>query len=264
MTPMTNADAPVLVERDGAVAHLVLNRPQHLNAIDEAMAQAFASACTELAHDASVRAVVLRGAGRSFGAGGDLAAFRVAPQAAALATIEPMHRGLRLLAAMDAPVIASLHGSVAGGSLSLAMGCDLAIAADDARFNLAYINVAASCDVGGSWHLPRLVGLRRAMQIALLGETLGAAEALAMGLINRSVPAAELVSSTQVLAQRLAAGPTLAHGRMKRLLRASFDNDLSTQLDQERDAFQASAGTQDFNEALAAFFGRRKPTFTGR
>ena len=165
---------------------------------------------------------------------------------------------------MDAPVIASLHGSVAGGSLSLALGCDLALAADDARFNLAYVNVAASCDVGGSWHLPRLVGLRRSMQIALLGETLGAAEALAMGLINRSVPAAELVSSTQVLAQRLAAGPTLAHGRMKRLLRASFDNDLSTQLDQERDAFQASAGTQDFNEALAAFFGRRKPTFTGR
>jgi len=260
---MTEAQEPILLQRDGAVAHLVLNRPKQLNAIDVAMARAFEAACKTLAADASVRAVVLRGAGRCFGAGGDLAAFREQPQATALAVIEPMHAGLRCLAALDAPVIASLQGSVAGGAMSLALGCDLAIAADDARFNLAYVNVAASCDVGGSWHLPRLVGQRRAMEIALLGDSLDAAEALAMGLVNRVVPAAELAAATTVLAQRLAQGPTLALGRMKRLLRASFDHDLATQLDLEREGFHACAGTRDFGEALAAFFARRSPHFTG-
>ena len=254
----------ILLQREGAIARLVLNRPQQLNAIDVAMAEAFAAACATLEADRSVRVVVLSGAGRCFGAGGDLASFRSEPQATALRVIEPMHQGLRRLAGMDAPVIASLHGSVAGGSLSLALGCDLAIAADDAKFNLAYVNVAANCDVGGSWHLPRLVGLRRAMQIALLGETFLAPEALSMGLVNRVVPAAELAATTQALAERLAQGPTLALGRMKRLLRASFDNELSTQLDLERDAFHASAGTQDFAEALNAFFDRRKPAFQGR
>ena len=254
----------ILLQREGAIARLVLNRPQQLNAIDVAMAEAFAAACATLEADRSVRVVVLSGAGRCFGAGGDLASFRSEPQATALRVIEPMHQGLRRLAGMDAPVIASLHGSVAGGSLSLVLGCDLAIAADDAKFNLAYVNVAANCDVGGSWHLPRLVGLRRAMQIALLGETFLAPEALSMGLVNRVVPAAELAATTQALAERLAQGPTLALGRMKRLLRASFDNELSTQLDLERDAFHASAGTQDFAEALNAFFDRRKPAFQGR
>jgi 2-(1,2-epoxy-1,2-dihydrophenyl)acetyl-CoA isomerase len=258
------SNEPILLQREGAIARLVLNRPQQLNAMDVAMAEAFAAACATLEADRSVRVVVLSGAGRCFGAGGDLASFRSEPQATALRVIDPMHEGLRRLASMDAPVIASLHGSVAGGSLSLALGCDLAIAADDAKFNLAYVNVAANCDVGGSWHLPRLVGLRRAMQIALLGDTYLAPEALSMGLVNRVVPAAELAATTQALAERLAQGPTLALGRMKRLLRASFDNELSTQLDLERDAFHASAGTQDFAEALNAFFDRRKPAFQGR
>ncbi len=261
---LTSSSEPVRLLRDGAVAHLVLNRPQQLNAIDIATARAFDAACAAIEADRSVRAVVLRGEGRSFGAGGDLAAFRSDAQATALAIIEPMHAGLRRLAAIDAPVIASLHGSVAGGSMSLALGCDLAIAADNTRLNLAYVGVAASCDVGGSWHLPRLIGLRRAMAVALLGETISAPEALAMGLVNRVVPAAELAAATDALAQRLAAGPTLAHGRMKRLLRAAFDHDLGAQLDLERDAFHASAGTADFAEALDAFFARRPPNFNGR
>lgn len=255
--------APVLLERDGAVAHLILNRPEQLNAVDEAMALAFHRACETLHHDPSVRAVVLRGAGRCFGAGGDLSAFRAEPLTAAKAIIEPMHSGLQLLAGLNAPVIASLHGSVAGGSLSLALGCDLAIAADNAKLNLAYVKVAASCDVGGSWHLPRLVGLRRAMEIALLGQTYDAAQALAMGLVNQVVAADALATATAELAQRLANGPTQAHGRIKRLLRASHENDLPTQLDLESEAFQASTGTADFAEALDAFFNRRAPHFTG-
>lgn len=256
-------NTPLRLEREGAIARIVFNRPEQLNAIDVETANAFDHACQTLEEDNTVRVVVIRGEGRSFGAGGDLRAFAHAPQATALAIIEPMHRALLCLTRMRAPVIASLQGSVSGGSLSLAMGCDLAIAATDARFNLAYVNVAASCDVGGSWHLPRLVGLRRAMEIALLGPTISAELALSWGLINQTVPAAELQAATDALALRLANGPTAAYGRMKRLLRVAQQNDLPTQLDLERDGFFESAGTDDFREALQAFFERRAPTFQG-
>jgi len=254
---------PLRLEREGAIARIVFNRPQQLNAIDIATATAFDRACAHLEKDPSVRVVVLKGEGRSFGAGGDLRAFQMDPQSTALAVIDPMHRGLLRLARLSAPVIASLQGSVSGGSLSLAMGCDLAIAADDARFNLAYVNVAASCDVGGSWHLTRLVGLRKAMEIALLSPTITAEEAHSLGLVNKVVPVSELSSATEALATRLANGPTAAYGRLKRLLRVAQHNDLATQLDLERDGFHQSAGTNDFNEALQAFFERRPPRFVG-
>ena len=261
---MTDTNPPVLLSRDGAIAHLRLNRPEQRNALDESTARAFAEACRMLAADDGVRVVVLSGAGKAFGVGGDLAALRVDSAATAVKLIEPMHEGIKLLTQMNAPVIASLQGVVAGGSLSLAMACDLAIAAEGTRFNLAYVNVAASCDVSGSWHLPRLVGLRNAMQIALLGETFDSTEALRLGLVNRVVPADRLEAETQALAERLAAGPTLALGRLKRLLRQSFDNDLATQLDLEREAFRESAATQDFAEAMTAFFDKRPPRFEGR
>ncbi|WP_151633497.1 enoyl-CoA hydratase/isomerase family protein [Noviherbaspirillum aerium] len=261
---MAQADSPVLLRREGAIAWLVLNRPRNHNALDVAAAQALHACCSELAADAGVRAVVVKGEGGSFGVGGDLASLRNDPPATAMALIEPLHASIRMLAALDAPVIASLRGNVAGGSMSLAMACDLAIAADDAVFNLAYIKVGVSCDLSGSWHLPRLVGLRNAMAIAMLGESLDAQEALRLGLVNKLVPAAEIDVATDALAARLAAGPTLAYGKMKRLMRQSFDNDLSTQLDAERDNFRASAATEDFREALEAFFGKRPPQFSGR
>ena len=171
---------------------------------------------------------------------------------------------MQILEALDAPVIASLQGAVAGGSMSLALSADLAIAAEDASFNLAYTRIGASCDLSSSWHLPRLVGLRRAMEIALLSETIDAAEALRLGLVNRVVAADRLEEETMALARRLAEGPTLAYGRLKRLLRRSFESDLAGQLDAEREAFCASTGTRDFAEGVAAFFGRRKPSFEGR
>ncbi len=256
--------APVLTLRDGGVVVLELNRPQALNAIDVPLARAFHDAVAALAGDAAVRAVVIRGAGRAFGVGGDLAAMRGDAAGVALKLIEPMHAAVRMLHALDAPVIASLHGAVAGGSLSLALACDLAIAADTARFNLAYVGIGASCDLSGSWQLPRLVGLRRALEIALLPEAMGADEAQRIGLVNRVVPAAELEAATLALARRLAAGPTLAQGKLKRLLRASLQNDLPTQLDAERDAFEASTHTADFQEGLAAFFAKRPASFQGR
>lgn len=265
-TPTADAtDAPVLCTLQDGVGRVLFNRPQQLNALDVPAAQAFAQACRRLAAEPGLRVVLLSGAGRGFGAGGDLATFRgEAAEATAGAVIEAMHEGVRLLTGLQAPVIASLHGVVAGGSLSLAMACDLAVAAEGTRFNLAYVNVAANCDVSGSWHLPRLVGLRNALQIALLGETFLADEALRLGLVNRVVPADQLAAETERWVQRFAQGPTLALGKLKRLLRTAFDHDLSTQLDAERDAFKASTRTHDFQEALNAFFDKRPPVFQGR
>lgn len=256
--------ATVVTSIDRGVALLSFERPEAMNALDVPTATAFHAGCRAIAADASVRAVLVRGAGRSFGAGGDLAAMRVDAASVADALIEHLHGGLLLLAALDAPVIAALHGAVAGGSLSLALGCDLAIAAEGTKFNLAYGRIGASCDGSSSWHLPRLVGLRKAMEIALLSEPFDAAEALRLGIVNRVVPADALHAESMALAQRLAAGPTLAYGRMKRLLRASFERDLPGQLDAEREAFVAGTRTHDFAEGLAAFFERRPAVFEGR
>jgi 2-(1,2-epoxy-1,2-dihydrophenyl)acetyl-CoA isomerase len=251
------------VSRDGPIARLQFNRPEALNALDRAAAQDFAHACRDLASDHSVRAVIIAGAGRAFTAGGDLAELRADPTGAAIGLIGPMHEAIVLLAEMRAPVIASLHGAVAGAGLSLALACDFAIAADDTRFTLAYVNIGASCDLSGSWTLPRLVGLRKALEIALLGEPFDAAEALRLGLVNRVVPAAELPAQTLALAQRLANGPAQSIAQMKRLMRISFEHDLRGQLDAERAAFLSCAATADFAEGVDAFIAKREPRFGG-
>ena len=261
---MNDNEAKVLLQRDGAVATLVMNRAAQRNALDIPTAKEFLARCTELAADSGVRAVVLKADGKNFGVGGDLAALRVDSPNTARELVGTMHQAIRLLTNMDAPVIASIQGAVAGGSLSLSLACDLAVAADTAKFNMAYINVAVSCDLSGSWNLPRVVGLRNAMGLALLGDTFDANEALRLGLINKVVPEAELEQATCALARRIAAGPAVAMGRTKRLLRASFNNDLNTHLDRELESFVACAGTSDFAEALDAFFGKRAPEFKGR
>ena len=261
---ITPDPSPVLLTREGGVVTLTLNRPSAMNALDVPTALAFRAACLSLVDDSLVRVVVLRGEGKAFGVGGDLTELQQGSGTTPAGLIDPLHEGVKILAKLNAPVIASLHGVVAGGSLSLSMACDLAIAAEGTHFNLAYANVAANCDVSGSWNLPRLVGLRNAMQIALLSDTFDAAEALRLGLINRVVPADKLQEETLALANRLAVGPTLAYGRLKRLLRQSFETDLVTQLDAERDNFTASSKTADFKEALLAFFAKRRPVFSGK
>ena len=260
---MSAPDPTLLIGRDGDIVRLQFNRPAQLNALDRATAQAFAQACRDIASDQSVRAVIIGGAGRAFTAGGDLAELRADPSGAAIGLIGPMHEAVVLLAEMRAPVIASLHGAVAGAGLSLALACDFAIAAEGTHFTLAYVNIGASCDLAGSWSLPRLVGLRKALEIALLGQPLDAAEALRLGLVNRVVPQAELDAQTLALAQRLASGPAQSIAQMKRLMRISFEHDLRGQLDAERAAFLRCAATHDFAEGLDAFLARRPPRFGG-
>ncbi|MGQ9367842.1 enoyl-CoA hydratase/isomerase family protein [Azospirillum sp. ST 5-10] len=264
---MSKESEPVLLDRAGAVAWLRLNRPQVLNAIDEETAHAFLEACHAVAGDPAVRAVVIAGQGRAFMAGGDLARFRADPDRAAEtagAIIGPLHTALEVLAALPAPVLASVHGAVAGAGMSVALAADLCIAADDARFTLAYARIGATPDGSGTYWLPRLVGLRKAMELALLAETIDAAEALRLGLVNRVVAAAALEAETRALAERLASGPTAAFGRIKRLLHRSATASLADQLAAEEESFRASAATDDFREGVGAFFDKRSPTFHGR
>lgn len=261
---MSDNTSPLLLSREGAVAILRFNRPQALNAIDVSMAQAFLAAVRGLAADPGVRALLLCGEGKGFMAGGDLAVLSADPQGGAAALIGPLHEALQLLATLDLPVIAQVHGVAAGAGLSLMLQADFVLVAKGTRFNLAYVNIGASCDVGASWALPRWVGLRRALEIALLGDMLDADAAERMGLINRVVEADALPAEAMALAQRLAAGPTRALGQLRRLLRGSVERDLPAQLAAEEAAFQACAATADFREGVDAFFARRKPAFQGR
>ena len=196
---------PLLVEREGGIAWLRFNRPERLNAIDAAMAVAFRDAVRTLPGDATLRCVVLAGEGRAFMAGGDITAFGNPDAIASI--MDPMHEALALLADLPVPVLASVQGAAAGGGMSIALAADLCIAADNAKFNLAYLRLGTSPDCGGSWNLARLVGLRRALGIALLEEVLDAPAALALGLVNKVVPAAELAEATAAMARKLAAGP---------------------------------------------------------
>lgn len=261
---MIDSAAPLLHGREGAVAHIRFNRPNVLNAIDSATAAAFLKACQAIAADSDVRAIVISGEGRAFMAGGDIAQFRDDPGSIPTTLIEPMHEALQILTTLRAPVIASVQGAVAGAGMSLVLACDLAIAAENTRFSLAYVNLGTSCDLGASWNLPRLVGLRRALEIALLSDPVDASEALRLGLVNRVVPTGALAEETRMLAGRLASGAPTAQGMLKRLMRESYGRDFHAQLEAEKSGFSHCAATEDFTEAVSAFLAKNMPVFTGR
>ncbi|MBK8324109.1 MAG: enoyl-CoA hydratase/isomerase family protein [Betaproteobacteria bacterium] len=258
---------PVLVERRGACAVLTLNRPEKLNALDGALMDELDRATRAVSEDPDVRAVMVRGAGRAFMAGGDVAAFH-----ANLATLardfpamgQSFHASVKRLRTMDKPVLACVHGAVAGGGLSVMLACDLAIASRDALFSLAYANIGTSPDGGSSFTLPRIVGLRKALELAFLGERIGADQALELGLVNWVVEPAELEARAFDVLERLAAGPTFALARTKALFNETWERPLAAQLDAELAAFTRCVETADFAEGTGAFVGKRKPGFTGR
>lgn len=259
---MGNA-TPLLIHRQGGIATLEFNRPEALNALDVPLSRAFADALRELAADPGLRVLVLKGAGKAFVAGGDLATLQADPTQGANDLLGPLMEAAKLMDQLHAPIVAQVHGAVAGAGMSLMLLCDFVYAAQGARMNLAYINIGASCDIGASWALPRLVGLRHALEIAMLGDNLDAYDALRLGLVNRVYPAAELNAATTALAERLANGPTRAYAQMRRLMRHGLDHDLPAQLQAEADAFLQCARTQDLPEGINAFFEKRPPKFIG-
>lgn len=257
---------PVLVRREGAVAILTLNRPEAANSIDAPLARAFRAALAELDGDASVRALVVEGAGKMFCAGGDLASFAREERGAASyveGLIEDLHAGLEALAGFHAPVIAAVHGAAAGAGLGLAMAADLVVADADSRFVMAYTRSGLTPDGGTSWHLPRLVGLRRALELTLLNRTLTAAEALAEGLVSEVVPQGAAGERARVLAAQLADGPTAAYATARRLLRGSLQSDYHGHLAAEARSIVSSFATEDGLEGVRAFHQRRRPQFNG-
>jgi 2-(1,2-epoxy-1,2-dihydrophenyl)acetyl-CoA isomerase len=262
---------PVLLEVDGGIATVTLNRPQALNALSDDMIPALVEVMAKVEVDAAVRCVVLRGAGDHFMAGGDIKGFHGRLSESTPAErgahfrdkIHSLHPAIVSMRRMPKPVIASLRGAAAGFGLSLALATDLAIAADDAYFTLAYCLIGTSPDGGSSYHLPHIVGVRKAMEIALLGDRFDAKTAQALSLVNWVVPAADLEAETAKLAARLANGPSFALGQTKALINACIDNTLEDQLTLEAESFARSAATGDFAEGVTAFVEKRKPKFTG-
>jgi 2-(1,2-epoxy-1,2-dihydrophenyl)acetyl-CoA isomerase len=266
-TSSTASNSPIVFSRSDGIARIRFNRPGALNAIDEQTARSLCTIADELAKSRDVRVIVMSGTGPAFMAGGDLSCFHQDKARAAQtadAIIKPLNVALMTLSALPQPVIASVHGSVAGAGVSIALACDLCIAATGTQFNLAYARIGASPDAGSTWSLPRVVGTRKALELALLAESLSAEEALSLGIVNRVVPQNALADETETLARRLAAGPAYAYGRIKRLIHSSFERRLEDQLDAEREAFCACAGTTDFAEGLDAFFEKRRPVFRGQ
>lgn len=253
----------VLSWRDGPVAHIRLNKPATFNAVDPVLAAGFVEACRALRDDVQVRAVVLSAQGRAFMAGGDLPSLQAGPQKVVRDVLSPMHEALDILGQLPVPVIASVHGRVVGGGLGVALACDLCIAAEGSKFDFGYQAIGASADCGTTWSLTRIVGLRRAMEIALISGPMDAAHALALGLVNRVVPMDRLEAETSLLAQKLAGRAPLAVASIKRLMRDAAAHTWAAHLQAEAEAFERCACSHDFTEGVAAAMARRSPRFIG-
>jgi 2-(1,2-epoxy-1,2-dihydrophenyl)acetyl-CoA isomerase len=260
------AEATVLVEveADAAVATITLNRPEALNALTVPMKQDLLAAFRRVERDPAVRAVILTGAGRAFCAGQDLRE-RLEPNAAPLG-VEVRDRYNPLIQAMRGlpkPIVGAINGVAAGAGASLAMACDIRIASDAATFSLAFGRVGLVPDSGATWFLPRLVGVTRAAELALLNDAVAAADAVRLGLVGRVVPAEQLATEARSVAARLAAGAPKAIALTKRALDAAWSHDLDAALEYEAQLQDMAGRTKDHAEGLAAFTEKRPPRFTG-
>jgi 2-(1,2-epoxy-1,2-dihydrophenyl)acetyl-CoA isomerase len=268
---MTAADATgegLQVRHDGGAAWLTIDRPDALNALNQATKEALLEALRAAATDQTVRAVALTGRGRAFCVGEDLRELRgayAAGRAPELGETLERHYGpiVQLLAEMPKATVALVNGVAAGAGASLALACDLRLASSAASFKLAFSGVGLVPDAGATWNLPRLVGLSTALRLALLDDQVEAEEALALGLVSRVFPAEEFERLAAGTVAALAAGPTLAHARAKALLRDNLGADLPAALAAEAGAQRASGQTKDHLEGVAAFSEKRAPRFQG-
>jgi 2-(1,2-epoxy-1,2-dihydrophenyl)acetyl-CoA isomerase len=258
----------VQVQRRGAAATIVLDRPKAMNAVDAQLAEDLLRALTAAADDDEVRAVLLTGSGRAFCSGADLrAGFEPTPEGhpnVQKALHERFHPIIQTLREMPKPVVAAVNGAAAGIGCSFALACDLVVAAESAYFLLAFVNIGLVADGGSSLLIPERVGFARAAEMAMLGERVGADKALEWGLINRVTADEELMDDAYALVDRLAAGPTRSYAGTKRQLNAWQFSRMQGQLELEASIQQELAGSRDFMEGVTAFAEKRDPRFDGR
>ena len=250
-----------------AIATVTLNRPDAYNALNLALARDVFHATLEADEDPAVRCIVITGAGKAFCAGGDVKDFADNPDRIGVLIKELttyLHGAVSRLARTQKPVIMAVNGVAAGGGMSLALSGDLVVATESARFTMAYAKIAASPDGSSSYFLPRMIGLRRALELHYTNRVLGAREAMEWGLVNRVHSDAEFPSAVSTLASELAQGPTLAFGRAKLLFHQSTQESLETQMELEAQAIAASGHTEDFRNGVMAFARKQPVTFRGR
>ncbi|HHT0402379.1 TPA: 2-(1,2-epoxy-1,2-dihydrophenyl)acetyl-CoA isomerase PaaG [Raoultella ornithinolytica] len=261
-------DAFILSEVEQGVMTITLNRPDRLNSFNDLMHQQLAACLTQAERDENVRCLLITGAGRGFCAGQDLNDRNVDPSGPAPdlgLSVERFYNPLvRRLAALPKPVIAAVNGVAAGAGATLALGCDIVLAARSANFVMAFSKLGLVPDCGGSWFLPRVAGRARAMGLALLGEKLSAEQAAQWGMIWQLVEDAELADTSRQLARHLATQPTFGLGLIKKTLQASETNGLDAQLDLERDYQRLAGRSDDYREGVSAFLAKRPPQFSGK
>lgn len=253
---------------ESGVATIRLDRPERRNAIDLDVAEAFLAAVHRIAADGTVRCVLLVASGDHFSVGGEIAYFVEADPGEYGALFgrmtAPFHEGMRVLSPVEAPVVAAVQGSVIGMALSLVCAADIVVAADDAAFATAFADIGLSGDGGITWLLPRIVGPRRAASLMMLNIPFGPAEALEWGLVSEVVPRAELENRSRGVANRLASGPTVALGLMRRLMAQAHTTTLGEQLLDETVATMRTGASADAVEGIGAFIHKCQPHFTGR
>ncbi len=259
-------ESPVLLDIRDHVAYLTLNRPEAYNTFNDDLIRELMRTTLACDQDPAVRAVVITGAGRAFSGGGDLRAFETFRESLPghikeLTTY--LHAAISFLTRMRAPVIAAVNGVAAGAGMALVCACDIAIAAESARFTMAYTAAGLSPDGSGTFFLPRVVGLTRALDLALTNRMLTAREALEWGIVSRVAPDAELHAQAEALAAQLASGPTAALAAAKRLIRDGWNQSLETQMALESESIARMTHTSDAWEGIRAFLEKRPPSFKG-
>jgi 2-(1,2-epoxy-1,2-dihydrophenyl)acetyl-CoA isomerase len=257
----------LLLERKDRLGRITLNRPEAYNALNLELARELFDAALELDESHQIRVIVLTGAGKAFCAGGDVKEFvkQVTREEHHLKELTAyLHMTVSRLVRSQKPVLMAVNGVAAGGGMSLAMAGDIVVAAESARFTMAYARIGATPDGSGTYFLPRLVGLRRAMEVYLLNRPLTAREAFEWGLVTRVAPDAEFLGVVESLAQELADGPTLAFGAAKVLFHHATHESLETQMEMESEAIVRAGQTEDFRRAVLAFAEKKEPVFGGR